>query len=57
MGVEKVWICRPILGVGDVFRKRESSICTSLLYHGWSIRGYAYRRSEYVGGQIELHIK
>lgn len=52
-----MWICRPILAVVEAFRKGESSISTSLLYHGWGIRGYVHRRSEFVGGVIEFHIE
>lgn len=25
---------------------------TSLLYHGWSLRGYRYVRSHYLGGRV-----
>ncbi len=31
---------------------REVSISTSLLYHGFSIRGYKYVRTEYRGGEV-----
>lgn len=30
---------------------------TSLLYHGWSIRGYKYRRTEYVDGGIVFKVE
>ena len=52
-----MWICRPILAVFEAFRKGESSISTSLLYHGWGIRGYVFRRSEFVAGTVEFHIE
>ena len=51
-----MWICRPILTVFKACRKGESSISTSLLYHGWGIRGYAYRRTEYAS-HVEFHIE
>ena len=38
-------------------RKGESSISTSLLYHGWGIRNYTYRRTAYVDEGIEFHIE
>jgi hypothetical protein len=31
---------------------REVSMSTSLLYHGFSIRGYKYVRTEYQGGEV-----
>jgi transposase len=43
--------------VFKTFRKGESSISTSLLYHGWSIRGYAYRHTKHVAGGTEFHIE
>ena len=30
---------------------------TSILYHGWQVRGYEYLRSEFVGGRLEMHIR
>ena len=30
---------------------------TSLLYHGWGLRGYRYLRSEFSGGRIEFVIE
>ena len=30
---------------------------TALLYHGWGIRGYVYRHTEYVEGGTEFHIE
>ena len=29
---------------------------TSLLYHGWGIRGYEYVRTSYVGGRVILRV-
>jgi len=43
--------------VFKAFRKGESSISTSLLYHGWGVRGYVYRHMEYVAGGTEFHIE
>ena len=30
---------------------------TSLLYHGWGLRGYWYRREEFSGGEIHFHVE
>ena len=30
---------------------------TSILYHGFQVRGYEYQRTEYVGGRIEMRIR
>jgi transposase len=30
---------------------------TSLMYHGFGVRGYLYQRTEYVGGEIHLTVK
>lgn len=30
---------------------------TSLLYHAFGVRGYRYRRSEYVGGAVYFHVE
>jgi hypothetical protein len=30
---------------------------TSLLYHGWGIRGYQYVRTSYVGGRAHFTVK
>ena len=30
---------------------------TALLYHGWGIRGYVYRHTQYVAGGTEFHIE
>ena len=32
-------------------------MCTSLLYHGWGIRGYQYVRTCYVGGRVLFRVK
>src|ERR1019366_7041513 len=36
---------------------REVSMSTSLLYHGFSIRGYKYVRTEYQGGEVIFTIR
>jgi transposase len=43
--------------VFKALRKGESSISTSLLYHGWGIRGYVYRHTKHVAGGTEFHIE
>jgi len=30
---------------------------TSVLYHGWGVSGYAYERSEFVGGGMVFHLR
>ena len=57
LGVEKVWTCLSHKGL----RKRplnmeRISMSTSLLYHGFGIRGYRYVRTEYVEGGVVFTI-
>jgi transposase len=39
------------------FQKGDNSMSTSMLYHGWGIRGYQYVRSEFGNGQIVYVIR
>jgi hypothetical protein len=31
---------------------KDPTMSTSLMYHGFGVRGYLYQRTEYVGGEI-----
>jgi transposase len=43
-----------LLGVVQELPAEGDSMSTSLLYHGFGIRGYQYHRTEYVGGGIVI---
>ena len=45
------------MGVRQNIQKKETIMSTSLLYHGFGLRGYRYIRTEYINGHVYFTVE